>query len=128
MRLIVEDWRQPALAFVDRPIFPLRIVLDLIAFDFADAEIRTLRMAEVEAADRRARPHREALRKPHADTLTVEQLKQRALLGVVGLRRIAGRRTDAALFLRDQLFVAQVFVGRLAPELAAHALMQPFGK
>src|SRR5262245_9515296 len=101
MRLIVKNWRQPALAFVDRPIFSLRILFDLIAFDFADAKIRTLRMAEVEATDRRARPHREALRQLYADTLAVEQLEQRALLGVVGLRRIAWRRTDAAIFLRD---------------------------
>src|SRR5262245_5614025 len=101
MRLIVEDWRQPSLAFADRPAFPIRIVFDLIAFDFADAEIRALRMAEVEAADRRARPHREALRQLYADTLAVEQLEQSAFLGVVGLRRIAGRRTDAAIFLRD---------------------------
>ena len=32
-----------------------------------------------------------------------EQIEQRALLGVVGLRRIAGRRTDAAIFFGDQL-------------------------
>src|SRR5262245_3934057 len=101
MRLIVENWRQPALAFADRPVFPLRVLFNLIAFDLADAEICTLRMAEVEAADRRAWPHREAFCQLYADVLAVEQFEQGAFLGVIGLRRIAGRGTNAAIFLRD---------------------------
>src|SRR5262249_19690171 len=128
MRLIVDDRRPPTLALVDRPLFPLRIVFDLIAFDFSHAEICALRMAEVEAADRCTRPHREALRQSYADTLAVEQPEQHALLGVVGLRRIAGRGTDSAILLRDQLLIAQVLIGGIAPELPAHALMQTFGK
>src|SRR5262249_11149177 len=105
MRLIVEDRRQPTLALVDRPLFPLRIVFDLIAFDFSHTEICALRMAEVEAADRCSGPHCEALRQSYADTLAVEQPEQHALLGVVGLRRIAGRGTDSAILLRDQLLI-----------------------
>src|SRR5262245_38973045 len=76
MRLIVEDRRQPTLALVDRPLFPLRIVFDLIAFDFSHTEICALRMAEVEAADRCSGPHCEALRQSYADTLAVEQPEQ----------------------------------------------------
>ena len=38
-----------------------------------------------------------------AGALRAEQLEQRPLLGVIGARRIAGRRTDAAVLLGDQL-------------------------
>ena len=34
----------------------------------------------------------------------VEQVEERALLGVVGLGGIAGRRADAAVLLVDQVF------------------------
>ena len=58
----------------------------------------------------------------------VEQLEQRRLLGVIRLRRITGRRADAAIFFGDQLAVAQGLVGRISPELPADALVQPLGE
>ena len=47
---------------------------------------------------------------------------------MVGLRRIAGRRADAAVFLGDQLVAAERLVAGVAPEFPAHALMQPLGE
>ena len=85
-------------------------------------------MAEIKPAHRSARPHGIAFRQLDADALGVEQAEQRSLLGVVGLRRIAGRRTDAAVFFRDQIFGAQRLVRLVAPEFLAHALMQALGE
>src|SRR5262245_37608543 len=56
-RIVVEHRREPFLRFGDRPALARGIVLDLVALDFADAEIVAVGMAEVEPADRRARPH-----------------------------------------------------------------------
>jgi len=39
-----------------------------------------------------------------------------AFLGMVGLRRIAGRRANAAVFFRDQILGRQRLVGRVAPQ------------
>src|SRR5579875_3974287 len=47
---------------------------------------------------------------------------------MVGLCGIAGRRAYAAILLGNQLFVAERFVGRIAPELPAHALVQTLGE
>ena len=54
--------------------------------------------------------------------------ENRRLLGVVGLRRIAGRRPDAAIFSVDQLLAGKLFVRRIGPEFAPHALVHPLGK
>ena len=67
-----------------------------------------LRMREIETADGRWRRHRQALGEIHAGALArFEQIEERALLGVIGLRRIAGRRADAAILLGDEIVGAQ---------------------
>ena len=60
--------------------------------------------------------------------LRVEQPPQRRLLGVVRAGRVAGRRADAAVLLAHQLVVAEALLGRVAPELAAHALVHALGE
>jgi len=62
------------------------------------------------------------------DPLATEQLEQCALLGVIGLRRIARRRTDAAILFADQFLRGQRLVARITPELLAHALMHALRK
>ena len=47
---------------------------------------------------------------------------------MIGLRRIAGSRTDTLIGLEDQLLVGQHLILGVTPELAAHALMHPLGK
>src|SRR6185503_19984357 len=95
-RRVVKDWQQPALRLGDAPALAPGIVLNLVALDLADAEIAGIGMAEIEAADRSARPHGKALGERHADRrLAVEQAEQRLLLGVIWLRGIAWRRADA---------------------------------
>src|SRR5215467_4237031 len=59
-RIVVEYRRQPSLALRERLVLAPRVIVDLIALDLAYAEIMTVRMAEIEAAYRGARPHREA--------------------------------------------------------------------
>lgn len=73
MCFVVQNWRQPAFAFCDGPALAPRVVLDLIALDFADAEIGALWMAEIKAAHGRAGPHRKAFGQFDADALTLEQ-------------------------------------------------------
>src|SRR5215472_3519475 len=58
--IVVEYRRQPSLALRERLVLAPRVIFDLIALDLADAEIMTVRMTEIEATDRGARPHREA--------------------------------------------------------------------
>ena len=62
MDIVVENRRQPTLTLADSPTLALRVILDLIAFDFADTEIRALWVAEIEAAHRSAWPHGETFR------------------------------------------------------------------
>src|SRR5215472_9513392 len=66
-RVVVEDRREPALGFDERPVFAARVVLDLVALDPADAEIMALRVAEIEAGHGSRRPHGEAFGEAHAD-------------------------------------------------------------
>ena len=47
---------------------------------------------------------------------------------MVGLRRIAGSRADADVFLGNQLRGRERFARRIAPELSAHALVHALGE
>src|SRR6185312_15226624 len=104
-RIVIENRPEPPLRFLHGPAFTLGVIFGLVALDLADAEIGALRMAEIEPGYRRARPHHKALGQGHADALDIEQAEQRALLGVIGLRGIAGRRADAVITLGDQIGV-----------------------
>jgi hypothetical protein len=69
-------------------------------------------MRQVDAGDGGAGPHRKAFGQADAGiALAVEQAEKRRLLGVIGLRRIAGRRADAAIGLADQLVPGRVSSG-----------------
>jgi len=46
---------------------------------------------------------------------------------VVGAGRVARRGADATVFLGDQLVVAQALVAGVAPQVGAHAVVQPLG-
>ena len=86
-------------------------------------------MREVKAAYGRGRPHGEAFGKPHARVLRgIDQLEEQFFLGVIRTGRIAGRRADAFVFLAHQGLVVKFFIGRITPELPAHAFVQPLGK
>src|ERR1700758_358062 len=85
-RIIVEDRRQPFFGLLDGPAFARGVVFDLVALDAADAEVVAFGVAEIEAADRGARPHGEAFGELDADlALAVQQFEQRRLLAVIGL-------------------------------------------
>src|SRR3954463_344507 len=120
--LVPEIRPQPTLDLVERHVLARRVVLDLVAADAADREIARLRMREVDAADARARHHRERLGERDPDLLGAEQVEELALLGVVGAGRIAERRADAAELLGTQLLRRQLLAA-LVP-LAARALVQ----
>ena len=82
------------------------VVGDLVAADFAEAEVARLGMSEVEAADAGAGPHRERFGDEHAGVgLDVEQSPERAFFGVVGAGGVAGGGTDAAIFFVDEFVV-----------------------
>src|SRR5579885_596271 len=101
-RIVGKIRCEPLFALPDRPALALGVVLDLIAVDAADAEIGAFGMREINARDRRARPHRVALGDRNPDLrLGAEERKQRDLLGVLGLLRVAGRRPNADKYLLD---------------------------
>src|SRR5438552_5626150 len=126
---IVQHRRQPALGLGHAHALARSVVLDLLALDLADAEIEAFGVADIETRHRRARPHRTALGQLDAGgVLRIEQTEQRRLLGVIGLRGIAGRRADTGILLQDQLIGRQRLVRRIAPEFLADALVHPLGK
>ncbi len=85
-------------------------------------------MREVEAADAGARPHRERLGQQHAGLLLdVEQPPEGSLLGVIGAGGVAGRRTDAAVLLLDELLLGEILAMAVAPDVAHH-LVQVLGE
>jgi nitrite reductase/ring-hydroxylating ferredoxin subunit len=73
------------------------------------------------------RRHRQALGQAHADLCGLQHLEHLPLGAVVGAGGVAGGGADAAVFLGDQALVGQRLVGGAAPELGAHALVQPLG-
>ncbi|MNV79045.1 hypothetical protein D3C71_1725790 [compost metagenome] len=85
-------------------------------------------MAQVEAADAGRGHHCQAFGQRHADVGALQRLEQRDLRGVVGAGGIAGRGADALVLFLDQLGIAELLAGRIAPQVGAHALVQAFGK
>jgi hypothetical protein len=84
-------------------------------------------VAEVEAADAGAGLHGQAFGDLHADVGGAQQREQRLLDAVVGAGGVAGRGADALVLLVDQLFFREALVGHEAPQVGAHAVVQPFG-
>src|SRR3954469_16259400 len=126
---VAEVRREPLLRLVDRPALAPRVVLDLVAADPPQDEVPRLRVREVQAAHRRARPHGHAL--GQLDTgvrLGVEQVPDGLLLGVLRARGVARRRADAVVLLGEQPVAVEVLVRCVGPELLAHPLVQPLGE
>ncbi len=122
---IAQIGGQPALGLVEPPSLAFGIVGHLVALELADAEITRIAMGEIEAGNGRRRGHRETFGQCHASSRPdIEQIEQNALFRMVGARRIARRRTNAAIGLRDQRLVVERFIGVVGPELLA----QPFVK
>jgi len=109
--VVVEIRAEPFLDFFERHSLAGGVGFDLVAFDFSDGEILRLRVGEIEPADAAGREHGEAFgeRDPGVP-LGVEELPERPLLSVVGLRWIAGGGADAAVFFADHFFGGQVFI------------------
>src|SRR5260370_5713656 len=73
--IVVEHGGEPFFRFLRAPALAPRVILDLIPFDLADAEIVALRVAEIEPAHLGARRHGEALRELTASRgLTVGEI------------------------------------------------------
>ena len=47
---------------------------------------------------------------------------------MVGLRRIARCRTNAAIGFCDKRIIIKIFIRRITPKLGSHALVHAFGK
>ena len=85
-------------------------------------------MGEIEPAHARAGPHGKRLGNQHAGLLLRRRAApQRALLRVIGARRVTRRGPDAPILLMDQLFAAQLLAAPVTP-LISHPLVQAFGK
>src|SRR5262245_50406656 len=127
--IVVEHGRKPSLGLLDAPALARRILLHLVALDLADTEIVAVGMREIKTGYGRPWPHGEALGELDPGCrLRLEQAEEGALLGVVGLGRIAGRRTNASVFLRDQCRGRQLLALSITPELAARALVHALGE
>src|SRR5678816_509841 len=120
-RIIIEQRRQPTLGFRKCPILAAGVIFYLVALDLADAEIAAFGMSIIEARHRRTRPHGIAFGQLDADLVGgVQQLEQSGFLRMFRLGGITRRRTDAGIGLLDQLFVAELFLWRIAPIVLAH--------
>src|SRR4051812_31832350 len=64
--VVAEVRRQPSLGLRDGPSLARGVVGDLVWSQASDHEVLGLRMAEVDARDRRAGPHRHRLGQLHA--------------------------------------------------------------
>ena len=78
-------------------------------------EVGGARVAEDERRDGGGGQHGEAVGELDARLLLrVEQLPHEVLLGVVGLRRVAGRGPDADVLGLEQVLARELLVGRVA--------------
>src|SRR6218665_2866656 len=102
--------------------------LQLVLADRADAEVSAVGVGQVEAADARCGGHGQAPGQAHADVCAFPHPKQPFLLAVARGGGVAGGGADATVFFRDQFGRAEPLVGRVAPQVGAHALVQAFGK
>src|SRR5690606_31241906 len=95
-----EAGREPALCHRHVPSLAAGVVLHLLPVDLAETEVLGLRMGEIQARYGGARPHGKAFRELDAGAaLRIQQPEQSVLLRVIGLGRIAGRGTNALVFL-----------------------------
>ena len=83
-------------------------------------------MAEVKTADTGRWRHGHAVGQAHADFFGFEEFKQWRFDAVIGARRIARRGAYALVFLGYERVVIQAFVFGIAPQIGAHAPVQPF--
>ena len=121
-RLVIQIRPQPAFHFGHAHSLAARVVFHLVAIDLSQTEIPARRMRHVEPAHARPRPHRKRLGQLDARVLLhIEQPPQRALLRVIGARRIPRRRPDPAIFLVDQLIAAQLLARARSPTRRARA-------
>lgn len=128
MRSISKVRSQPAFGLFDRHSFSLRVAFDLIASDAIDREVPSLWMREVQAADRRGRPHREAFGQCDAGVLLgLQQVEQSSLLGVIRAGRISEGRANAAILFVDQVGSRQILAAAVTP-FGADSLVQTFGE
>src|SRR5690606_23718125 len=83
---------------------------------------------KIPAADGSGGHHHEGFGQPDTGiALGVQQFPQRRLLRVIRTRRITCSRTDAAVFLADELLVAEFLVRSVTPELLSYPLVQVLG-
>mmetsp|Transcript_55188 Transcript_55188/g.146427 ORF Transcript_55188/g.146427 Transcript_55188/m.146427 type:complete len:1471 (+) Transcript_55188:155-4567(+) len=129
VRVVAKVGPHPLLRLLDRLALALRILHDLVLAHLADLEVGRALVGEAERRDRRGRQHGERVGQLNADLLVrLDQFPHERLLGVVGLRRVAGRRADALILGLEHVVVRQLLVGRVAPELLAHLVVQELGK
>ena len=100
----------------------------MIVADFAYVEVGRLRVCHEKAADAGGWQHGQALGQAHADVFALQELEHIGFDAVVRAGRVAGRGANAFVFFADHLFVAQGFVGRVAPHIRPRALVQALGK
>src|SRR5262249_205932 len=126
--IVVEVGAEPAFDFGEGHVFAALVIEDLVAAEFADAEVLGFGMGEVEAADAGARPHRVTFSELDAGVLfDFQQLPKRLVLRVMGTGRVGGGGTDAAVFFVDEIFFAEVLGFAEAP-LFAGFLVKIFGE
>ena len=58
----------------------------------------------------------------------IENAEERRFFRMIRLRRIAGRRANACIALRNQVLARKSFIRGIAPKFAAHTLMQMLRK
>src|SRR5918999_2247882 len=106
LRVVPQVRRHPPLGLGQGPPFALGVVGDLVAAEPADHEVLRLRVGEVPARHRRARPHRHRLGELDAGgRLDVPEAPESLLLGVLGAGRVAGGGGGGAGLFRGQVLV-----------------------
>ena len=95
--IVVQIRPEPALHLFHGHSFAEMIVQHLVAVYFPQPKVPSLRVGEVEPADRRAGVHRVRLGQADAaGLLDVEQVPEELLLGMVGGGRVARRGAESA--------------------------------
>src|SRR4030095_1746755 len=95
---------QPSLDLVDRCTEAAGVVFDLVSAHAPNCEVPRMRVAEIQAAHRRRRQHRVVLGEGQTGAARVEQRKQLLFLAMIGTRRVAKGRSDAAIPFGDEVF------------------------
>mmetsp|Transcript_19914 Transcript_19914/g.42877 ORF Transcript_19914/g.42877 Transcript_19914/m.42877 type:complete len:388 (+) Transcript_19914:254-1417(+) len=128
--VVAKVWTHPLLHLLLAHALAPCVIYHLVLANLAHLEVCGARVGEDESRDGGGGQHsKRVLDELDAGLLLgVEQLPHERLLGVIGLRWVAGRRPNASVLDLQHVVNVNLLVGSIAPDLRPHLVMEKLGE